>query len=100
MDAVRLFDGMRVAIKRVHRNKRNELYMSEVLSQPHLSQDPSNPCSPTLALFQSADEEFQLLVLPYLLRFDEPPFSFVDEVIEFMRQTLEVSIKYSSPTIR
>ena len=30
------------------------------------------------------------MVMPYLLELDDPPFSFVDEVLDFIQQTLEV----------
>jgi hypothetical protein len=31
------------------------------------------------------------MVMPYLCELDRPPFSFIDEALDFIEQTLEVS---------
>ncbi len=36
------------------------------------------------------DEGYEYLVLPVLRKFDDPPFYAVVEVLDFVRQTLEV----------
>ena len=38
----------------------------------------------------TADVMSDILVMPFLRPFNNPPFVFVDEVVDFVRQTLEV----------
>ena len=61
------------------------------LNSPELQSDPRNPSVPILDHFPSTDDDTILLVMPYLYTFCVPDFSFTDEVIDFFRQTLEVS---------
>jgi hypothetical protein len=91
MDAVSLKDGIRVCIKKVSKNKKLELRMSLLFSSPDYRQNPANHCVPILDLFDSSDPKFTLMVMPFLCKFDRPPFTFVDEVLDFVEQTLVVS---------
>ena len=60
------------------------------LSEPEIQSDPRNHCVKAFEYFPSTERSYFLLVMPYLLAFDKPDFVFVDEVIDFMNQTLEV----------
>ena len=88
MDAIRERDGLRVCIKKISGNPR-EVHMGSHLTSLQLRADPRNRCVPALDYFKSTDGCY-FLVMPYLCEFDEPKFEFVDEVINFINQTLEV----------
>ena len=64
--------------------------MATHLSESQIQSDTRNHCSSILEYFPSTDDSYLILVMPYLLPFYEPGFEFVDEVIEFINQTLEV----------
>lgn len=50
-----------------------------------------NHCCPILDVFRdSEDEGYEYVVLPVLRDFNDPPFYAVVEVLELVRQTLEV----------
>ena len=52
-----------------------------------------NHCVPIYDYFIDDEEPFVgFLVMPLLRRFNDPPFYYVDEVMDFIKQTLEVWI--------
>ncbi|KAL5530897.1 hypothetical protein ACEPAG_3773 [Sanghuangporus baumii] len=88
IDAIRISDGMKVAIKKL-REDSNELAIATFLTSKELSQDPRNHTVPILDVFKKDGFALKFMVMPLLSIFDEPPFSSIDEVIDFMKQTLE-----------
>lgn len=89
IDAKRLEDGKTVALKQVRRGS-PEIRIVQMLSSPERIHDPSNHCVPILDHFSIESEELDFLVMPFLNRFDFPPFLHVTEVVDFVRQTLQV----------
>lgn len=90
IDAIKIDENIRVCIKRVKGRVRGELTMAKLLSEPERRANPSNHCVPVFDVFESTEPGFSLLVMPFLLGMNEPPFAFVDEVLDFVQQTLEV----------
>lgn len=79
-----------MAIKWVRADK-TEATIARMLSQPERLEDPTNHCIPILDFFiDDVDSDIGFLVMPLLRRFNDPPFFYVDEVVDFMKQTLEV----------
>lgn len=93
IDAERQSDKKTVAIKRIRRNKKPpEADIALYLTTPEMLQDPTNHCVPIWDRFSDdAEPQYEFIVMPLLRRFDDPPFVVVSEVVEFMKQTLEVS---------
>lgn len=90
-DAKRLSDGTIVVIKCVDPDA-EESVTARMLSAPELLKDPQNPCVPIVDYFRDdMDQAVAYLVMPLLRGFQDPPFSYVDEVVDFVRQTLEVT---------
>ena len=91
IEATRTKDGKQVSIKRV-RCKSQEPSIALFLSPTEgEDNDPRNHCVPILDCFtDEALPNLMFLVMPLLRQFDDPPFFAVDEVLDFMRQTLEV----------
>lgn len=89
MDAVRLSDNRTVFLKRIAKNS-EELRIIRHFSSAKLRSDPKNHAIPLLEVISDDESQSDILVLPLLRRYNNPPFEFVDEVIEFVRQTLEV----------
>lgn len=92
MDAKGIKDGTIVAIKYRYLGN-EEVRIGRMLSAAEHRQDPMNHCVPILEHFTDDDTGLNFLVMPLLRAFDDPPFYYVDEVLDFMRQTLEVSVK-------
>ena len=90
IDAVDIRNDTTVAIKRIDARSR-ELGIMQLLSSEERRANPSNHCVPLLNHFYDDEEGAIYLVLPLLRAFDDPPFQLVEEVVEFVRQTLEVS---------
>ncbi|KAH8103569.1 kinase-like domain-containing protein [Cristinia sonorae] len=89
LDATRMNDKSRVSIKVISR-KSSEHKISRHLSSEALSRNPNNHCVPVHDVFQDCiNPEQVLLIMTYLRPFDDPPFAFVDEVMDFVRQSLE-----------
>lgn len=81
-----------MAIKWVRADK-TEASIARMLSHPERLEDPTNHCIPILDFFtDDVDSDIGFLVMPLLRRFNDPPFFYVDEVVDFMRQTLEVRL--------
>ncbi|EJC99788.1 uncharacterized protein FOMMEDRAFT_112858 [Fomitiporia mediterranea MF3/22] len=90
IDATCVKDAKTVSIKRIARNS-PELSIALYLSDVEGSETSMNHCVPILDHF--SDSQFAFLVMPVLRWFDDPPFFSVDEVVDFVRQTLE-GLKY------
>lgn len=77
-------------IKSVSR-RTTETSIATFLSSPGLLKDPRNHCVPILDVIREESlPHMELLVMPLLRPFDKPPFFSVDEMLDFMKQTLEV----------
>ena len=90
MDAHRLSDGRRVFLKRVPRNS-PEIPISRFFTQDGIVNDPRNHCVTIVDYFEDESlSDYGFLVTPIMRDFDSPEFLSIDEVLEFVRQTLEV----------
>ena len=90
IDAKRLSDGTKVMLKIVDRDSNESQIGTYVSSEEHAS-DPTNHCVPTLDIIRDESEPNQeFLVMPVLRPFNKPPFFSVEEVLDFMKQVLEV----------
>lgn len=79
-------------IKRVPKGTA-ETSIAQFFSSDALRSDPKNHCVPILDIFyDESDPAIEYLVMPILKLFNSPPFYAVSEVVDFIRQTLEVSI--------
>ncbi|THH20527.1 hypothetical protein EUX98_g8563 [Antrodiella citrinella] len=89
IDAVPTGQNHRVSIKVVPRATQ-EITIARMLSSKDVSGNPNNHCVPVLdVLPDPLDSSNALLVMPYLRPFNSPPFEVVEEVMDFIRQTLE-----------
>ncbi|OCB92166.1 hypothetical protein A7U60_g458 [Sanghuangporus baumii] len=85
-DAMRVSDGSYVIIKKVKKSS-SEKAVAMFLS---CINDPRNHCVPIIDSFADAsDEKIEFLVMPLLRRFDDPSYRAVNEVVDFLKQTLE-----------
>lgn len=92
IDATRTKDGSTVFIKRTSKDT-SELSILRYLTTSDRLRDPRNHCVPLLDFFaDDADPNLIYLVMPRLRPFYKAPFWSVDEVVEFIRQTLEVNL--------
>lgn len=92
MDATRQEDGRLVSLKTIRRNQ-NELDIALSLTSSSLVNHSMNHCVQILDTFSDPIEpDTYFIVMPYLRPFDDPPFGAVGEVIDFIRQTLEVRV--------
>lgn len=85
-------DGKRVAIKNVAAGSQ-EVSLARSLSADELTDD-DNCCVHILDYFDDREEAGSgrgFLVMPLLVPFHKPDFIYVEEVIEFIRQTVHVS---------
>ncbi|KAJ7589477.1 hypothetical protein C8J56DRAFT_1076117 [Mycena floridula] len=96
LDAIQIKDGKKVVLKIIF-DDTEELKVSLMFSQPPLRDDPANHCVQVLKVLTISDSErrFKILVLPLLLDFSVTSVHCVSEVIDFMRQTLELESSYS-----
>ena len=94
MDAVRPSDNDIVVLKRVNKSEHEfEVEISKYFSSEDLRKDPRNHCVPVLEYFEDETlPEHGFLVTPLFRNLNEPEFVSIDEVVEFIRQTLEVSL--------
>ena len=92
IDAERMSDGLMVMLKIVMRGS-TESEIALYLSSNDYQADPMNHSVPIIDVIRDESEpHVEFLVMPLLRPFDEPPFFCVDEVLDFMKQILEVSI--------
>ncbi|KAL5513743.1 hypothetical protein ACEPAH_4143 [Sanghuangporus vaninii] len=89
IDAERMSDGLKVMLKTVDRSSK-ESRIAVYLSFAEHSNDPRNHCVPIIDVIRDESEPcVEFLVMPLFRPFDEPPFFNVEEVLDFMKQTLE-----------
>jgi len=90
IDARRIEDDVKVTIKRV-RTWTEEIPIARYLSSEALLSDPRNRSVPIIDVIPlPGDDEWALLVMPFLRVFYDPPFQLLIECIEFFRQVLQV----------
>ena len=93
MDAVCNTDGKMVMLKRVQKSHHlDEANIGQFLTSSGAPGDPQNHCCPILDVIQDPmDDDVQLIVMPLLRRYKDPPFETVGEAVEFFRQAFEVT---------
>ncbi|KAG6810621.1 hypothetical protein H0H92_011089 [Tricholoma furcatifolium] len=93
MDAVRVWDGIRVMMKCVDmQNGREEFSLACYLSSPEQVRDKRNHSVPFLAILPVPnDTTKKVLVMPMLAGFHAVPFRRIGEFAEMVQQFLEVS---------
>ena len=90
MDALRVTDNKFVYLKRVPKNS-TEVQIAKFFSTEDRMRDPRNHCAPVLEYFEDEKlPEYGIIVTPLYREFDIPEFDSIDEVLEFIKQTLEV----------
>jgi len=90
LDAVRTVDNHRVSIKIVS-NASQEIKIACLLSTKELLPDPRNHCVPVLdVLPDPLSPSHSLLIMPYLRPFYDPAFEVVEDIMDFIQQTLEL----------
>lgn len=81
-----------VYLKRVWRGG-TEMSIALFLSSEELRKDPQNHCVPIYDYFDDPyDELLGFIVMPLLRHFNDPQMKYVSDVVEFVRQTLVVSL--------
>jgi hypothetical protein len=94
LDAIRVKDGARVVLKRVPVPGR-ELNIALSLSSTEMRSDPRNHTVPIFDVVTLPDNKDNvLLVMPHLRIFNTPPFHCRGEVVEALRQFLQVCNPY------
>ncbi|KAF9549827.1 kinase-like protein [Agrocybe pediades] len=89
LDAVRVKDGQKVVLKKIPTNT-DELKLVTLLSSAPMKEDRRNCSVPILdVLLSPVDDEYALIVMPFLASFDLLPFRFLGEFCEFSLQVLE-----------
>ncbi len=83
MDAVRASDGDIVILKSIRKSRHPyEIEIARYFSTPPVSSDPRNHCCPVLDVLQDpSNADVEIMVMPLLRLFNEPPFATVGEVI-------------------
>ena len=90
LDATRLSDGKQVVLKAVLRDG-NEVRIAMMLSSLEALKDPMNHCVPILDYFGDLTRPGpDFIVMPLLRVFYVPDFETVAEILDFVKQTLEV----------
>ncbi|KAL5536539.1 hypothetical protein ACEPAF_361 [Sanghuangporus sanghuang] len=89
IDVKRFRDGKIVAVKRTP--GLFEAKIACMLSSMDRLQDPMNHCVPIYDYFPDIREQHggSFIVMPLLRAFNDPPFVYVDEVVDFVRQMLQ-----------
>ena len=91
MDAIRLRDGKRVMLKKVLPEEGpHELQISRMFSEVATKTNPRNHCVPLLDVITLPNSSQQLMVTPFLRRFDNPHFQTFGEFVAFFAQVCEV----------
>jgi hypothetical protein len=105
IDAKRLEDGALVCIKRIvpkdieglELARGDEVNIGRYLSTKEMLRDATNHCVPILDSFRdSILPDVEYIVMPVLRPYNDPEFSFVGEVVDFVTQVLEVRIYIAS----
>ncbi|KAH8825799.1 kinase-like domain-containing protein [Flagelloscypha sp. PMI_526] len=91
LDVTRVSDGKILYLKRVDGQEAvTEPEIMRFLHSGTFKDDSKNHCSPLIDVLTTTDDPPEtLLVLPYLLPYDTPPFASVGEWVEFLRQVFE-----------
>ncbi|TDL22593.1 hypothetical protein BD410DRAFT_722812 [Rickenella mellea] len=90
ISATRVADGKPLIIRRIIVNVMStEVAIGKYLTNSDFSNDPANHAVPVLDVFRDVSHGLQFVVMPVLRHFDDPPFSTVSEVTDFVFQTLE-----------
>ncbi|KAK7052142.1 hypothetical protein R3P38DRAFT_1637170 [Favolaschia claudopus] len=91
MDAVRISDDTKVQLKAVSSKVHpHEVEIAQLFSSPPHIGHPRNHCIPILdVLSDPEDPDGKIIVMPMLVRFREPGFETVGEVIACWRQIFE-----------
>ena len=72
----------------------DEVDIATFFSSKELENVPENHCVPILEVLRPPDDnQYVILVMPFLRECLDPPFETVGEVVEFLRQIFEVSFK-------
>lgn len=96
IDAVRISDNKQVVLKKVH-TWTDELPVASYLSSEEMRNDPRNHSMPLLdVILVPSDDEHALIVMPLLHEFHDPPFARRGEVVEALRQILQVRVFFYS----
>lgn len=83
-------DSLLVCIKRIATDGQ-ELSITQLLNEEGLRKDAHNHSVPILDVLEDdEDRSISYLVMPFLRPMDDPPFSHVGDVLEFVDQVLEV----------
>ena len=94
MDAIRICDGTVVAMKRIEAGS-TELEICRYVSSKERSEDADNHRVPILDEFPDREiPNLHFIIMPFLRICYDPPFWSVDEVIDFVKQTLTVRYYY------
>ncbi|PSR72481.1 hypothetical protein PHLCEN_2v11648 [Hermanssonia centrifuga] len=89
IDTTRLSDGKMVYVKHVQTGDL-ESTIAMMLSSSELLKDPRNHCVPILDYFQDEDNAtISYMVMPFLHLTDSPPFKTVENIVDFIEQTIE-----------
>lgn len=98
LDATRIRDGIRVAVK-VVKQESPEIGILQALTSVELLLASENHCVPILDILPDPlDICRTLLVTPHLQPCNDPPFEVIDEVLDFIKQTLDVRSAYNTST--
>lgn len=97
MDAFRIADESLAAIKcRPTNAVENELAIHRFLSSDSLRNDSANHCIPLLEVLDDPDCQLPsgntgatFIITPFVYEFNQWPFQTIDNVLDFIRQTLE-----------
>ncbi|KAJ7616852.1 hypothetical protein DFH06DRAFT_1012747 [Mycena polygramma] len=91
MDAERTSDGQKVMLKVVSTERHPfEVKIAQLLAGPPHEGKPRNRSIPVFEVLQDPeDDDKQILVMPLLLRFNQPIFDTVREVVDCFRQIFE-----------
>jgi hypothetical protein len=94
MDAVRTSDNTFVIFKLIHKASHpHEVEIGQYLSADMLRADAHNHSVPTLDVLAVPDDDTcVLLVMPFLRKFDDPPFVTLSEAVACVQQAFEVCI--------
>jgi hypothetical protein len=89
LDAIWVKDGVKVVLKRVPSDG-DEVRIALYLSSFEMRSNPRNRTVPILDVIVPPDDKYVLLVMPFLRVFSSPPFHCRWEVVEALRQFLQV----------
>jgi len=91
LDAIRVADGKLVSLKKVSKSLHStEATIGKFFSSEPLSSDPDNHCVPIYDVLQVRDDDdYIVLVMPFLRKYDSPNFETIGEVVDFFSQALK-----------